>query len=56
MFPLTLEEVKERMTSWDEITLVEELGLTTEDIITAFSDRIENDIDRLSELVDLEEE
>ena len=56
MFPLTLEEVKERLLSWDEVTLIEELGLTTEDIISAFADRIENDIDRLSELVDLEEE
>jgi hypothetical protein len=56
MFPLTLEELRERLKSLDEITLVELLGLTTEDLVKAFSDLIEDNCETLINEVDWEEE
>jgi hypothetical protein len=56
MFPLTLEELRERLKSLDEITLVELLGLTTEDLVKAFSDFIEDNFESLINEVDWEEE
>ncbi len=35
---LTLEEIKERLKRWDEITLVEELALRSEDIVEDMGD------------------
>ena len=55
MFPLTLEELRERLKSLDEITLVELLGLTTEDLVKAFSDSIEDNFETLINEVDWEE-
>jgi hypothetical protein len=55
MFPLTLEELRERLKSLDEVTLVELLGLTTEDLVKAFSDLIEDNFESLINEVDWEE-
>ena len=48
---LTLEEIKERLKRWDEITLVEELSIRSEDIVERFDDIIEDQADRLQNLV-----
>lgn len=38
---LTLEELKEKITEqWDEVDLIDFLGLTTKDIVEAFVDKI----------------
>jgi len=52
---LTLEEIKERMKRWDELTIIEELDLRSEDIIERFEDLIEEQADRLEQLVKWEE-
>jgi hypothetical protein len=52
---LTLEEIKERLKRWDEITLVEELSIRSEDIVERFDDIIEDQADRLQNLVNWEE-
>ena len=52
---LTLEEIKERMKRWDEITLIEELSIRSEDIVDRFSDIIEEYADKLETLVNWEE-
>lgn len=53
--PLTLEEIKERMKRWDEITIIEELSIRSEDIVERFDDYIEDQADRLEQLVNWEE-
>lgn len=52
---LTLEEIKERLRRWDELTIMEELGLRTEDIVDRFDDIIEDKADYLETLVNWEE-
>ena len=52
---LTLEEIKERMKRWDELTLIEELSIRLEDIVERFDDVIEEHADRLESLVNWEE-
>ena len=52
---LTLEEIKERMKRWDEITLIEELSIRSEDIVERFDDIIEEKVDYLENLVNWEE-
>ena len=52
---LTLEEIKERMKRWDELTLIEELSIRSEDIVDRFSDIIEEYADKLETLVNWEE-
>jgi len=52
---LTLEEIKERMKRWDEISIIEELSIRSEDIIERFDDIIEEQADRLEKLVNWEE-
>jgi hypothetical protein len=52
---LTLEEIKERMKSWDEITIIEELSLRSEEIVERFEDVIEENADRLEKLVNWED-
>ena len=47
---LTFNEVKERLKSLDEITLLELLGITSEDIINRFDDFIEDKLDQLTQL------
>lgn len=56
MFPLTLVELRERLKSLDEVMLVELLGLTSEDIVKAFPDLIEENFENLITEVDWEEE
>ncbi len=51
MNPLTLEEVKERLKTLDEISLLELLRLTSEEIVEAFSYEIETDLERLEKEV-----
>jgi hypothetical protein len=53
---LTLEEIKERMTRWDELTIVEELDIRSSDLVERFEDVIEDNADRLEKLVQWEEE
>tara|TARA_R110002126_G_scaffold118405_3_gene258481 strand:- start:3420 stop:3596 length:177 start_codon:yes stop_codon:yes gene_type:complete len=43
----TLEEIKEKLKQLDEVTLMETLEITSEDLINKFSDRIEKRIDLL---------
>lgn len=52
---LTLEEIKERMERWDEITILEELDIRSVDLIEKFEDLIEAHADRLEQLVNWEE-
>jgi hypothetical protein len=56
MFPLTLEELLERLKSLDEVYLLEVLNITSEDLLKAFSDRVEDNADLLANEVDWEEE
>lgn len=48
---LLLHEIKERLMELDEITLVELLEITSEDIVSAFSDKIEERADSLEKEV-----
>lgn len=43
---LTFEEVKERLKSLDEITLLELLELSSEDLVDRFDDIIEDNFER----------
>jgi hypothetical protein len=52
--PLTLEEIKERMKRWDEITIVEELSIRADELVERFDDYIEDQADRLEQLVNWE--
>jgi hypothetical protein len=52
---LTLEEIKERMQRWDEITILEELDIRSADLVEKFADVIEEQADRLEQLVNWEE-
>ena len=47
---LTFEDVRDRLKNLDEITLLEVLDVSSEDIVERFADRIED------RLLDLEEE
>jgi hypothetical protein len=49
--PLLLHEIKERLIDLDEITLLELLDINSEDIVEAFSDRIEERADKLEKEV-----
>lgn len=52
MRPLTLEEIKERLKSFDEVTLLELLNLHSADLVAAFSDIIEDRLEQLEKEVD----
>jgi hypothetical protein len=56
MFPLTLEELRERLKSLDEVSLLELLNINSEDLVKAFSDYIEDNFESLINEVDWEEE
>ena len=43
------------MKRWDEISIIEELSIRSEDIIERFDDVIEDQVDRLEKLVNWEE-
>ena len=47
----TFSELIEELYNVDEVTLVETLGLTAEDIVNKFLDRIEEHQDDLRELI-----
>ena len=49
--PLLLHEIKERLIELDEVTLLELLNITSEDIVELFSDRIEENVDKLEKEV-----
>ena len=53
---LTLEEIKERMRRWDELTILEELSIRSEDLVERFDDLIEEKADYLEQLVNWEED
>jgi hypothetical protein len=43
----TLEEIKDKLKQLDEVTLMETLELTSEDLVDRFADRIEEKQDTL---------
>jgi hypothetical protein len=45
---MTLPEIMEHMKDIDEITLIEVLRITSEDIVEQFKDRIEDDYDKFN--------
>ena len=49
---LTLPEIAERLKQIDEITLLEILGITSEDIVDRFGDIIEDRADSLQQHID----
>jgi len=49
--PLTLEEVKEKLKMLDELTLLEVLRLTSDQIVEAFTYEIETELERLEKEV-----
>jgi hypothetical protein len=49
---LTLPEIAERLKQLDEITLLEILGVNSEDIVDRFSDIIEDRADSLQQYID----
>ena len=44
---ITLTELKEKLTRLDEVTLLETLEITSEDLVNRFSDYIETNYDHL---------
>jgi hypothetical protein len=56
MYSLTLQELKERLKRLDELSLLELLDVTSEEIVEMFVDRIEDNYDRLLEEVDYDGE
>jgi hypothetical protein len=49
--PLLLHEIKERLLALDEVTLLELLDISSEDLVTMFSDKIEENADKLEKEV-----
>ena len=49
---LTLPEITERLKQLDEVTLLEILGVTAEDIVDRFGDIIEDRADSLQQHID----
>lgn len=49
---LTFSELIEELYDIDEITLLETLGLTSEDLVNKFIDKVEEHEDILRELID----
>ena len=56
MYPLTLQELQERLKRLDELSLLELLNITSEEIVEMFIDRIENNYDQLMDEVDYDGE
>lgn len=48
---VTLEELKERLAGLDEITLMEVLDIHSDELVEAFKDRIEDNIDNLQRML-----
>lgn len=54
---LTLVELKEKIIEQvDEVDFIDFLGLTTEDLVAAFSDVIEENPDKFLDILDFEDE
>jgi len=49
---LTLDELKERLSSLDEITLMELLDIHSDELVEAFEDKIEEEQDKLKRMLD----
>ncbi len=45
--PLLLHEIKERLKALDEVSLLELLDISSEDIVEMFSEKIEDNADKL---------
>lgn len=45
--PITIEELKEKLKSWDEVILLDALGLTSEDLLNRFDDVVDQKYDQL---------
>mgnify|MGYP000544764451 CR=1 FL=1 len=56
MYPLTLQELQERLKRLDELSLLELLDVTSEEIVEMFVDRIEDNFDDLMAEVDYDGE
>lgn len=56
MYSLTLQELKERLKRLDELSLLELLDVTSEELVEMFVDRIEDNFDRLLNEVDYDGE
>jgi hypothetical protein len=56
MFTLTLKELQERLKRLDELSLLELLDITSEEIVEMFVDKIEDNFDRLMNEVDYDGE
>jgi hypothetical protein len=56
MYPLTLQELQERLKRLDELSLLELLDITSEEIVEMFVDRIDDNFDRLMSEVDYDGE
>lgn len=52
MYPLTFEELKERLKQLDEMTLLELLDLTSEELVEILSDQIELKQQKLRKNID----
>ena len=53
---MTLKELQERLKRLDELSLLELLDITSEEIVEMFIDRIEDNFDRLLDEVDYDGE
>jgi hypothetical protein len=54
---LTFEDIRERLKRLDEVTLLEVLDISSEDLVERFADKIEDRLDELEpELEELEDE
>lgn len=51
MNDITLEELKERLSSLDEITLMELLDIHSDELVEAFADRIEEEQNKLKRML-----
>ena len=51
MANLTLDELKERLSNLDEVTLLEVLDIHSDELVEAFEDRIEENIDKLKRIL-----
>ena len=56
MYPLTLQELQERLKRLDELSLLELLDVTSEELVEMFVDRIDDNFDRLMNEVDYDGE
>lgn len=51
MSEITLDELKERLASLDEVTLMELLDIHSDELVEAFEDRIEEEQDKLKRML-----